>query len=66
MILTLERDIHKFRVIQGESIYQTAGIAPFGHDLRMEEQGEGAGEGLLENPLSGCTHLNPVTPPPPL
>ena len=42
--LTLERDVYKFRVVQGESIYQTAGIAPFSHDLRKggeEERNEG-------------------------
>lgn len=32
----LERDIHKFRVVQGESIYQASGITPFGHDLRAD------------------------------
>lgn len=36
VVLTLERDIHKFRVVQGESIYQAASIAPFRHDLRNE------------------------------
>ena len=40
--LTLERDVHKFRVVQGESVYQAAGITPFGHDLRKEGKKEEA------------------------
>lgn len=57
MTLTLERDIYKFRVVQGESIYQAAGISPFRHDLRKG----GAKEGLLGLPSPKAPH-----PPPPL
>ena len=47
MSLTLERDVHKFRVVQGESIYQAAGITPFGHDLRKgEAEGRSEGESI--------------------
>lgn len=65
MTLTLERDIHKFRVVQGESIYQATGIAPFSHDLRKGEPGE-AREGLLGLPQPGYPHPYSVTPPTPL
>jgi hypothetical protein len=41
VILTLERNIHEFRVVQGKSIYQAASIAPFSHDLRKEGRKEG-------------------------
>lgn len=44
MTLTLERDVHKFRVVQGEAIYQAAGTAPFRHDLRKGGEG-GRSEG---------------------
>ncbi|KAL0629449.1 hypothetical protein AAY473_002774 [Plecturocebus cupreus] len=55
LTLTLERDIHKFRVVQGESIYQAAGITPFGHDLRKERR-RGARENLLEPHCPGPPH----------
>lgn len=64
MTLTLERDIHKFRVVQGESIYQATGIAPFSHDLRKggpggksEEESVRASSAWIPPPLlSDPTH----------
>lgn len=58
MTLTLERDIHKFRVVQGESIYQAAGTAPFSHDLR-KERAEERSEG---ESVRGFLALGPPTP----
>lgn len=61
--LTLERDVHKFRVVQGESVYQAAGITPFGHDLRKEGKKEEAGRvrqgfiALERPPLKDPTHV---------
>lgn len=43
MTLTLERDVHKFRVVQGESVYQATGVAPFRHDLGKGGDGEEGG-----------------------
>lgn len=62
MTLTLERDVYKFRVVQGESIYQTSGIAPFSHDLMKggeEERNEGGSVRASlpwSLPLSDPTH----------
>ena len=54
----MERDVHKLRVVQGESVYQAAGVAPFRHNLRKAGDG---GRGRVGQ--SGLVALEPTLPP---
>lgn len=66
MTLTLERDIHKFRVVQGEAIDQAAGISPFCHDLRRGGEEGRIERGSVRASLPWSPQLPSVTPPTPL